>query len=197
MVGRGVTAGGRLAFPATGSDRRRTNLSLAPRALSPRQSAVVYTVRGFDKFLGILNHLNPEISLSCLPSTHPLQVRAGRNQLQPLLVTMTDGELLHAWGLSSTCRAASHAIRAWRGALLYLQVREWSGEASVFAMLRLKLLNLFLTFLPVQPLALLSGWVTSKLEVSATAPIASWRLSRFEALRRREAAHTAILYAST
>src|SRR6266436_5767906 len=86
MVGRGVTAGGRLAFPATGSDRRRTNLSLAPRALSPRQSAVVYTVRGFDKFLGILNHLNPEISLSCLLSTHPLQVRAGRNQLQPLLV---------------------------------------------------------------------------------------------------------------
>src|SRR5258708_20549327 len=111
MVGRGVTAGGRLAFAAGGSDRGRTNLSLAPRALSPRQSAVVYTVRGFDKFLGILNHLNPEISLSCLLSTHPLQVRAGRNQLQPLLVTMTDGELLHAWGLSSTCRAAPRHAR--------------------------------------------------------------------------------------
>jgi hypothetical protein len=69
---------------------------------------------------------------------------------------MTDGESLHAWGLSSTCRAASHAVRTWRGALLYLQIRELSGEASVFAMLRLKLLNLFLTFLPAQPLALLA-----------------------------------------
>jgi hypothetical protein len=64
---------------------------------------------------------------------HPLQLRAGRNQLEPLLVTMTDGELLHAWGLSSTCRAASHAVRAWRGALLYLQVRELLGQASVCA----------------------------------------------------------------
>ena len=104
-----------------------------------------------------LNHLNPEISLSRLLSAHPLQVRAGRNQLQPLLVTMTDGELLHAWGLSSTCRAASHAVRAWRGALLYLQVRELSGEASVCAVLLPKPLNFFLTFLPVHLLSLVVG----------------------------------------
>ena len=64
---------------------------------------------------------------------------------------MTDGELLHAWGLGSKCRAASHAVRAWRGALLYLQVRELSGEASVCAVLLPEPLNLFLTFLPVHP----------------------------------------------
>jgi hypothetical protein len=99
---------------------------------------------------------------------HPLQIRAGRNQLEPLLVTMTDGELLHVWRLGSTCRAASHAVRAWRGALLYLQVRELSGEASVCAVLLPKPLNLFLTFLPVHP-AVLGGWVIPKLEVSARA----------------------------
>src|SRR5712671_630431 len=100
---------------------------------------------------GTFNRLNPEISLSCLLATHPLQVRARRNQLQPLLVTVTDGELLHAWGPSSTCRAASHTVRAWRGALLYFQVRELPGEASVCAVLLPKPLNLFLTFLPVHP----------------------------------------------
>jgi hypothetical protein len=100
---------------------------------------------------GTFNRLNPEISLSCLLAPHPLQIRAGRNQLEPLLVTMTDGELLHVWRLGSTCRAASHAIRTWRGALLYLQIRELSGEASVCAVLLPKPLNLFLTFLPVHP----------------------------------------------
>ena len=78
---------------------------------------------------------------SCLLAPHPLQVRPRRNQLQPLLVTMTDGALLHAWGLSSTCCAAPHAVRAWRGALLYLQVWEFSDEASIFAVLRPKLLD--------------------------------------------------------
>jgi hypothetical protein len=100
---------------------------------------------------GTFNRLNPEISLSCLLTPHPLQVRAGRNQLESLLVTMTDGELLHAGGLGSTCRGASHAVRAWRGALLYFQVRELSGEAPVCAVLLPKPLNLFLTFLPVHP----------------------------------------------
>src|SRR5260370_13581623 len=100
---------------------------------------------------GPWNRLNPEISLSCLLAPHPLQIRAGRNQLEPLLVTMTDGELLHVWRLGSTCRAASHAVRAWRGALPYLQVRELSGEASISAVLLPKPLNLFLTFLPVHP----------------------------------------------
>ena len=39
-----------------------------------------------------LRHLNP----SWLLAPHPLQVRAGYNQLQPLFMTMTDWELLHA-----------------------------------------------------------------------------------------------------
>ena len=39
-----------------------------------------------------LRHLNP----SWLLAPHPLQVRARYNQLQPLLVTMSDRELLHA-----------------------------------------------------------------------------------------------------
>ena len=34
--------------------------------------------------------------LSWLLASHPLQVRAGYNQLQPLFVTMADRELLHA-----------------------------------------------------------------------------------------------------
>jgi hypothetical protein len=87
--------------------------------------------------------------LSCFLSAHPLQVRAGRNQLQPLLVTVTDRELLHARGLSATCGAASHAVRARCGVLLDLQVRELSGEASILAVLRQQPLNLFLPFLPV------------------------------------------------
>ena len=32
-----------------------------------------------------------------LLAAHPLQVRARYNQLQSLFVTMTDGELFHAW----------------------------------------------------------------------------------------------------
>src|SRR5262249_11042573 len=87
--------------------------------------------------------------LSWLLTPHPLQVRAGRNQLQPLLVTMPHGELLHAWRWNSTSGAAPHAVRAWRCALLHLQVRELSDEASIFAVLRLKPLNLLLTLLPM------------------------------------------------
>jgi len=59
-------------------------------------------------------------NLSSLLAPHPLQVRAGSNQLKPLLVAVTDGELLHTWGLSSTSGAAPHAIRTWRRALLNL-----------------------------------------------------------------------------
>src|SRR5262249_45499223 len=87
--------------------------------------------------------------LSWLLTPHPLQVHAGRNQLQPLLVTMPHGELLRAWRWNSTSGAAPHAVRAWRCALLHLQVRELSDEASIFAVLCLKPLNLFLTLLPV------------------------------------------------
>ena len=85
---------------------------------------------------------------------HPLQVRAGRNQLQPLLVTMPHGELLHAWRWNSTSGAAPHAVRAWGCALLHFQVRELLDEASIFAVLRLKPLNLFLTLLPVHSFSL-------------------------------------------
>jgi hypothetical protein len=62
---------------------------------------------------------------------------------------MTNGESVHAGGLSSTSRAAPHTVRAWRSALLYRQVRESSDEASIPAVLPPKLLNLFPTFLPV------------------------------------------------
>jgi hypothetical protein len=47
---------------------------------------------------------------SCLLAPHPLQIRARRNQLQPLLVIMTDRELLHAWRSSATSGAAPHAV---------------------------------------------------------------------------------------
>jgi hypothetical protein len=86
---------------------------------------------------------------SRLLAAHPLQVHAGRNQLQPLLVTMTDRELPHAWRLLATCRAAPHPVRAWRDALLDREVREFPDEASIVAVLPSKLLNLFATFLPV------------------------------------------------
>jgi hypothetical protein len=94
---------------------------------------------------------------SCFLAAHPLQVHAGRNQLQSLLVTVTDREWLHAWGLSATRGAAAHAVRARCGVLLYLQVRKLSGEASVFAVLRQQPLNLFLTLLPVH-CAFRAGW---------------------------------------
>src|SRR5262245_17225173 len=87
--------------------------------------------------------------LSCFLAAHPLQVHAGRNQLKSLLVTVTDREALHARRLSSMRRAAPHAVRARRGALLDLQVREFPGEASILAVLRQQPLNLFLTLLPV------------------------------------------------
>src|SRR5262249_51125180 len=67
---------------------------------------------------------------------------------------MPHGELLHAWRWNSTSGAAPHAVRAWRCALLHLQVRELSDEASIFAVLRLKPLNLFLTLLPMHSFSL-------------------------------------------
>ena len=87
--------------------------------------------------------------VSWLLAPHPLQVRAGYNQLQTLFVTMTDRESLHARRYNSTRGAAPHAVRAWRCPLLYLQVGEFSGETSIVAVLRLKLLNLLPTLLPV------------------------------------------------
>jgi hypothetical protein len=45
-----------------------------------------------------------------LLAPHPLQIRAGRNQLQPLLVAMTDRELLHAFRSNSTSGASAHAV---------------------------------------------------------------------------------------
>jgi hypothetical protein len=71
------------------------------------------------------------------------------NQLQTLFVTMTDRESLHARRYNSTRGAAPHAVRAWRCPLLYLQVGEFSGETSIVAVLRLKLLNLLPTLLLV------------------------------------------------
>ena len=87
---------------------------------------------------------------SGLFASHPLQVRTGRNQLQPLLVTMPNRKLLHSRWARSTSGAASHAIRARRCALLHFQVWEFSDEASIGAVPRLKPCNLFLTLLPVQ-----------------------------------------------
>src|SRR5215469_14022974 len=58
--------------------------------------------------------------LSWLLASHPLQVRAGYNQLIPLFVTMTDRELFHARRQSTTSGTAPHAVRAWRCPLLYV-----------------------------------------------------------------------------
>lgn len=88
--------------------------------------------------------------LSGLLASHPLEVHAGRNQLQPLLVAVTDREALHAWRLNATCCAAPHTVRTRRRSLLHLQVREFSGEASIVAVLCSKLFNLPLTLFPVQ-----------------------------------------------
>jgi hypothetical protein len=85
---------------------------------------------------------------SRLFAPHPLQVHAGGNQLQPLLVTVTDRKLPHAWRFSPTNGAAPHVIRARRRALLHLQIRKFSTEASILAVLRLKPLNLFQTLFP-------------------------------------------------
>src|SRR5271165_6919648 len=87
--------------------------------------------------------------VSGLLASHPLQIRPGCDQLQPLLVAVADRELLHARRLSSTCRGAPHAVRTWRRALLQLQVRKFPGEASILAVLGAKPFNLLLTFLPV------------------------------------------------
>jgi hypothetical protein len=80
-----------------------------------------------------------------------LQVHARGDQLQPLLMAMPDWESLHAWGLSSACCVAPHAIRAWRRALLSLQVWKFSSEASIRAVLYPQPLNFLLTLLPVHP----------------------------------------------
>jgi len=62
---------------------------------------------------------------------------------------MTDGKLLHACGSSPTSGAAPHAVRAWRCALLHFQVWEFSGEASIVAVLGLQSFDLLPTFFPV------------------------------------------------
>src|SRR5262245_51505668 len=91
---------------------------------------------------------------SGLFASHPLQVRAGRNQLQPLLVTMLNRELRLSLCAMPASRGAAHAIRARRCALLHFQVWEFSDEASIGAVLRLKSFNLFLTLLPVHSVIL-------------------------------------------
>jgi len=63
---------------------------------------------------------------------------------------VADREAFHAWRLNATCCAAPHTVRTRRGSLLNLQVREFSGQASIVAVLRSKLLNLPLTLFPVQ-----------------------------------------------
>jgi hypothetical protein len=69
---------------------------------------------------------------------------------------MTDRELFHARRQNPTSSPAPHTVRAWRGPLLYRYVREFSGEASIAAVLRLKVLNLLLAPLPVHS-AFLAG----------------------------------------
>src|SRR5262249_9417637 len=108
---------------------------------------------------------------SGLFASHPLQVRTGRNQLQPLLVTMPNRKLLHSRRARSTSGAASHAIRARRCALLHFQVWEFSDEASIGAVPRLKPCNLFLTLFPVHSVVLDSR--CSLNQVSTMCPRAS------------------------
>jgi len=74
---------------------------------------------------------------------------------------MSDRELLHPRWSSPTGGAAPHAIRARRRALLHFQVREFSAEASISAMLRLKPLNLFLSFLPVHRTSSAAGNISA------------------------------------
>ena len=124
--------------------------------------------------LEVLGHLRRGAAgLSRLLAPHPLQVHARRNQLQPLLVTVTDGKLLHADGLNPTSGAAPHAVRAWRRTLFHCQVWEFSNEASISAVLRPKLLNLFPTLLPVHS-AFLGAWFESSTEISTMSGVASW-----------------------
>jgi hypothetical protein len=90
-----------------------------------------------------------QAQLSGFLASHPLQVRARYNQLQPLFVTMADRELLHARRQNATSSSAPHAVRARGCSMFYLQVREFSGEAPIVAVLCLKVLNLLLAVLPV------------------------------------------------
>jgi hypothetical protein len=114
--------------------------------ISASNSRVIRTVPYVQIIL-----MNAEKSrLSGLLASHPLEVHAGRNQLQPLLVAVTDREALHAWRLNAPCCAAPHTVRTRRRSLLHLQVREFSGEASIVAVLCSKLFNLPLTLFPVQ-----------------------------------------------
>src|SRR5262249_6345 len=108
---------------------------------------------------------------SGLFASHPLQVRTGSNQLQPLLVTMPNRKLLHSRRARSTSGAASHAIRARRCALLHFQVWEFSDEASIGAVPPLKPSNLFLTLFPVHSVVLDSR--CSLNQVSTMCPRAS------------------------
>src|SRR5215510_14359856 len=62
---------------------------------------------------------------------------------------MPNRELLHSRRARSTSGAAPHAIRARRCALLHFQVWEFSDEASIGTVPRLKSFNLFVTLLPV------------------------------------------------
>ena len=111
--------------------------------------------------------------LSCLLAAHPLQIRARRNELQPLLVTMTDGELLHAWRRNSTSSTAPHTIRTGCGALLDLEVWEFSYEASIFAVLGLKPFNLFPTLPPIH-CAVLDDRLGPETDLGMMSRIASW-----------------------
>src|SRR5262249_32422135 len=86
---------------------------------------------------------------------------------------MPNRKLLHSRSARSTSGAAPHAIRARRCALLHLQVREFSDEASISAMPRFKPLNLFLTLLPVHSVVL------DMLPVDPVVAVAFFRRARF------------------
>src|SRR4029079_19082184 len=86
---------------------------------------------------------------SRLFAAHPLQVHARRNQLESLLVAVSDGELLHTRWTGPTRCAAAHVIRAWCWTLVEFQIWKVSVQLSVGAVLRPEPLDLFLTLLPV------------------------------------------------
>ena len=73
----------------------------AGRRRPPQSALTRSTKRGWGRPGKGANSTPPHLSrplgsLSWLLAPHPLQVRAGYNQLQPLFVTMTDRELFHA-----------------------------------------------------------------------------------------------------
>jgi hypothetical protein len=111
-----------LSRPRQRTSRKETQARSARRirdvaAAGPHarfRAAAIRTSRAIRSAASILSGH----SMSSYPPS--IAVHARGNQLQPLLVAMPHRKAFHAWGLSSACCAASHAVRTRRNALLNL-----------------------------------------------------------------------------